>query len=337
MAERRRGGQSLLFPSRPAVAGFASLAGPKEAEGPLGATFDETFLDDTLGEKSWERAEAAMLERAARLALKKADLTQRDAFVFLGGDLLNQIVSSGYTARQLGAPFLGLYGACSTMAEALLLGAALVDGGYAERALCATCSHFATAERQYRTPLELGGQRPPTAQWTVTGAGATLLQRGPGAVRLTAATIGRVKDLRQSDMNNMGAAMAPAAAPTLCAHLEDPEVRAEDCGVVGTGDLGRIGAELFLRLCEKAGLRLQGRYVDCGCAIYGEEQDAHAGGSGCGCSACCLNGWLMEKLRRGEARRLLLLATGALMSPTTSQQGETIPAIAHAVRLEAEA
>ena len=225
------------------------------------------------------------------------------------------------------------------MAESLLLGALLVDGGYADRVVCATCSHFATAERQYRFPLELGNQRTPTAQWTVTGAGATLLGRGEAKglpLRLTAATIGRVVDKQQTDINNMGAAMAPAAADTLLAHLGDLHRSVQDYDLIVTGDLGCVGYDLMCLLCEQKGVSLDGRYIDCGCEVFSPEQDVHAGGSGCGCSACCLNGWLFGRMLSGEIRRLLFLATGALMSTTTSQQGESIPAIAHAVTLEVE-
>ena len=255
--------------------------------------------------------------------------------VFLGGDLLNQIVSSGYTARQLGIPFLGLYGACSTMAESLLLGAMLIDGGFADTALCATCSHFSTAERQYRFPLELGNQRTPTAQWTVTGAGATLLGRESSLpLCIESVTIGSVWDLKQTDANNMGAAMAPAAMQTLKSHLNDLHRIPEDYDLIVTGDLGRVGYDLMKLLCRKEGIELDQRYIDCGCEIFDVSQDVHSGGSGCGCSAVSLNGWLLGRMLKGEIRKMLFLATGALMSPTMSQQGESIPGVAHAVSLE---
>ena len=332
---KKRGAHSYVLPSRPRIRSYASIAGQKEASGPLGHTFDETFTDDTLGQKSWERAEAKMLERAADLALSKAKVYADGVDVFLGGDLLNQIVSSGYTARQLGIPFLGLYGACSTMAESLLLGAMLIDGGFADTALCATCSHFSTAERQYRFPLELGNQRTPTAQWTVTGAGATLLGREsllPLCVE--SVTIGSVWDLKQTDANNMGAAMAPAAMQTLKSHLDDLHRIPEDYDLIVTGDLGRVGYDLMKLLCRKEGIELDQRYIDCGCEIFDVSQDVHSGGSGCGCSAVSLNGWLLGRMLKGEIRKMLFLATGALMSPTMSQQGESIPGVAHAVSLE---
>lgn len=332
---KKCGAHSYVLPSQPRIRSYASIAGQKEASGPLGHTFDETFTDDTLGQKSWERAEAKMLERAADLALSKAKVYADGVDVFLGGDLLNQIVSSGYTARQLGIPFLGLYGACSTMAESLLLGAMLIDGGFADTALCATCSHFSTAERQYRFPLELGNQRTPTAQWTVTGAGATLLGReSPFPLCIESVTIGSVWDLKQTDANNMGAAMAPAAMQTLKSHLDDLHRIPEDYDLIVTGDLGRVGYDLMKLLCRKEGIELDQRYIDCGCEIFDVSQDVHSGGSGCGCSAVSLNGWLLGRMLKGEIRKMLFLATGALMSPTMSQQGESIPGVAHAVSLE---
>ena len=332
---KKRGAHSYVLPSRPRIRSYASIAGQKEASGPLGHTFDETFTDDTLGQRSWERAEAKMLERAADLALSKAKVYADGVDVFLGGDLLNQIVSSGYTARQLGIPFLGLYGACSTMAESLLLGTMLIDGGFADTALCATCSHFSTAERQYRFPLELGNQRTPTAQWTVTGAGATLLGReSPLPLCIESVTIGSVWDLKQTDANNMGAAMAPAAMQTLKSHLDDLHRIPEDYDLIVTGDLGRVGYDLMKLLCRKEGIELDQRYIDCGCEIFDVSQDVHSGGSGCGCSAVSLNGWLLGRMLKGEIRKMLFLATGALMSPTMSQQGESIPGVAHAVSLE---
>ena len=333
--DKRRGKQSVVFDSRPRVAGFASVAGPKEMQGPLGHTFDETFSDDYLGRESWEKAETAMLERTIDLALAKAGLFAGQVDVMLAGDLLNQIVTAGYAARGLGIPFLGLYGACSTMAESLMLGAMLIDGGFCQSAVCAASSHFATAERQYRFPLEMGAQRPPTAQWTVTGAGATVLHREKGLnIAVECATMGRVADVGQKDLNNMGAAMAPAAADTLLTHLNDMGRGLDDYDLIATGDLGNVGSQLLRQLCQREGLHLDHRCIDCGSEIYTSAQDVHAGGSGCGCSAVCLNGWLMQRMLRGDVKRLLLIATGAMMSPTTSLQGESIPSIAHAVSLE---
>ncbi len=333
--DKKRGKQSYVLPDKPRVTAWASMAGKKEAAGPLGATFDETFEDDTLGEKSWERAESKMLEHVVDMALSKAKIFADSVDLFLGGDLLNQIVSAGYTARSLGIPFLGLYGACSTMAESIMLGSMLIDGGFAHNAVCATCSHFSTAERQYRFPLELGSQRTPSAQWTVTGAGATLLTKDTThPIAVEAATVGSVYDLKQTDANNMGAAMAPAAMMTLKAHLSDMGRKVSDYDLIVTGDLGHVGYDLMKILCEKEGICLDKRYIDCGCEVFDESQDVHAGGSGCGCSACCLNGWLYGRMLSGEVKRMLFMATGALMSPTMSQQGESIPSVAHAVSLE---
>lgn len=338
MAEKKRGAQSVLLQNRPRVLSFASMAGPKEAEGPLAGTFDETFEDDTLGEKSWERGEAKMLEHTVDLALSKARVYADAVDAFLGGDLLNQIVSASYTARQLGAPFLGLYGACSTMAESLLLGALLVDGGYADRVVCATCSHFATAERQYRFPLELGNQRTPTAQWTVTGAGATLLGRGEAKglpLRLTSATIGRVVDRQQTDINNMGAAMAPAAASTLLHYFADTHTEPQEFDCIYTGDLGQVGSSLLRELLAAEGLLVK-NHVDCGCILFdAAEQQVKSGGSGPGCCAAVLCGHILPRLLRRSQKRVLFVATGALMSQTTFLQKESIPAVAHLVELRA--
>ena len=335
MSDKKRGTSTYLLPTKPRVASFASMAGKKESEGPLGHTFDETFQDDMLGEKSWEKAEASMLQHTAELCLRKGMLPREHVDVFLCGDLLNQIVSAAYTARQLSIPYLGLYGACSTMAESLLVGAMMVDGGFVDNALCATCSHFSTAERQYRYPLEMGTQRPPTAQWTVTGAGATLLTndtRHPIAIE--AVTAGKVIDFGQCDANTMGAAMAPAAADTLQTHLTDLGRTIADYDLIVTGDLGRTGFDLMKILSEKNGIKLDDRYIDCGCQIFLPEQDTHAGGSGCGCSASVLNGWLYSRMLNGEIKKMLFMATGALMSTTMSQQGESIPGVAHAIAME---
>jgi stage V sporulation protein AD len=258
----------------------------------------------------------------------------------LAGDLLNQLITANYAARELGVPFLGLYGACSTMAESLLLGGVLSDGGYCSPVLCCASSHFSTAERQYRYPLEMGTTAPPTAQRTVTGAGALLLatQDVPvpvfSHVALTAATIGRVVDLGITDMNNMGAAMAPACCDTILAHLNDTGSAAEDYDLIVSGDLGTFGSEMLLTLSEKYDLELEGRYLDCGASIYREEQGFSCGGSGAGCSAVVLAAELLERIERGDVNRMLFLATGALMSPTSGMQGESIPGIAHAVVLE---
>lgn len=326
---------------RPKLCMGAAIAGKKEGEGPLGNGYDQIIEDDLFGEETWEKAEHRLFYTAADTCIRKAGLARSQVDVLLGGDLLNQITSASMAARELHIPFLGLYGACSTMAESLCIGAMLVDSGHVRTALCAASSHFCSAERQYRFPLEYGSQRAPTAQWTVTGAGASLLSREdslPAAARCTHVTIGRVTDLGIADANNMGAAMAPAAADTLTRHFADTGRTARDYDLIVTGDLGQVGHDILLALMEERGLPLSTqRYLDCGLAVFRPEQDVHAGGSGCGCSAIVLNSHLLERLRRGELHRVLFMATGALLSTTSSQQGETIPGIAHAIVLEGEA
>lgn len=336
----RLGRNTVVLSNRPAVVAGAALAGKKEGEGPLGQLFDAVVPDDLFGEESWEKAEQHFFYTAALTCLNKAGVSPGEVDVLLGGDLLNQIMAASMAARELGMPFLGLYGACSTMAESLCVGAMLVDGGQMRNALCAASSHFCTAERQYRFPLEYGSQRTPTAQWTVTGAGAALISaRGdcPPLARCAMVTVGTVTDMGISDANNMGAAMAPAAADTLRRHFSDTGRRAEDYDLIITGDLGRVGHDLLLELMREQDMPLiPERYMDCGLEIYAPEQEVHAGGSGCGCSAVVLGSLIWRKFLAREVRRVLFMATGALLSTTSSQQGETIPGIAHAIVLEAD-
>jgi len=343
MAIKRMGAQTMIFSSAaPHVCAAAAVVGDMEGAGPLGKSFDVVLTDDKWGEKSWEKAECKMFEEAVRLALWKAGWVPETVDCLLGGDLLNQIVTANYAARQLNMPFLGLYGACSTMAESLLIGSILIDGGYADRVACTASSHFSTAERQYRYPLEMGNTAPPTAQRTVTGAGTLLLgsqnHAADGArgadIRITAATIGKIVDLGISDAANMGAAMAPAACDTIESHLEDTGRDMDDYDAVVTGDLGRFGSEMLFALAKRRDLDLSGKHIDCGNLIFHPQQNVHCGGSGCGCSAVVLGAHLLECLRTGKYGRILFLATGALMSPASNLQGETIPGIAHAVVLE---
>ena len=330
---------TLSFENRPYVLSAASVAGPAEGKGPLGHRFDEVLADDRLGEKTFELGERKMLLRALHRAMTRVSLPMEAAGCLLAGDLLNQIITASYAARELKIPYLGLYGACSTMTESLLLGAALVDGGYQSRALCAACSHFSTAERQYRFPLEMGTTAPPHAQRTVTGAGAVLLGRSPlphtgfRHIRLEAATVGRVQDLGITDANNMGAAMAPAACDTIGRHLADRGMGAEDFDWIVTGDLGDFGSRMLQELAREAGLPLAGRHMDCGSMVYRPEQGYNCRGSGCGCSAIVLAGHVLPELEKGRVKRVLFLSTGALMSPLSACQGESIPGIAHAVSL----
>ena len=336
MPQNRVGGHTVVFQHQPRILSSAAVVGPKEGRGPLRDGFDCVHDDPLVGQESYEQAERMMFQEACERALQKANTRKEQAQALLGGDLLNQIMAASLSARELSIPFLGLYGACSTMAESLILGSMLVDGGYASPVLCAAGSHYCTAERQYRFPLEYGNQRTPAAQWTVTGAGACLLSdEGPALARITHATVGQVVDLGIRDANNMGAAMAPAAADTLTRHFLDTGRKPGDYDRVITGDLGRVGADILHELMAERGYPLpEDRYMDCGLSIFCKEDDVHAGGSGCGCSASILSAAILPKLKRGEWRRVLFMATGALLSPTTSQQGETIPGVAHAVALE---
>ena len=337
---KRIGERTLLFRSEPRIRSAAAIVAKNEGEGAFSGRFDTVLADDRFGEDSFEKAECKMFQTAARLACEKAGLEPSDVHAMLAGDLLNQLITANYAARELGVPFLGLYGACSTMAESLLLGGVLSDGGYCSPVLCCASSHFSTAERQYRFPLEMGTTAPPTAQRTVTGAGALLVsaQDVPlpvfSHVALTGATIGRVVDLGITDMNNMGAAMAPACCDTILAHLNDTGSRADDYDLIVSGDLGTFGSEMLLTLSKEYRLDLDGRYMDCGASIYLKEQGFSCGGSGAGCSAVVLAAELLDRIERGEIHRMLFLATGALMSPTSGMQGESIPGIAHAVVLE---
>lgn len=332
--DKKRGMQTVVFSNPPVLTSWASIVGPKEGEGPWRDDFDRILPDYLSGEASWEKAENKMLQETVELALYKHNLQAHDAELLLAGDLLNQLASSNFAARQLKIPFLGLYGACSTMAEALITGAMLLDGGFYSRVVGAACSHHFTAERQFRFPTEQGIQSSPSSQWTATGAGAVVLEALGSGPRVTAATIGKVVDLGQSDSADMGSAMAPAAADTIKMHLADLGYAPDYYDLIVTGDLGILGMALTSQLFIKDGLAPSPYYSDCGVLLYDEQQGVNAGGSGCGCSAVMLCGPLLAKMLNGEIKRLLLVGTGALMSPTTSYQGESIPGIAHAVAIE---
>ncbi|MGI5920791.1 MAG: stage V sporulation protein AD [Syntrophomonadaceae bacterium] len=331
---KKKGNQSIEFVNSPVITSWASLVGPLEGQGPWSKDFDWITEDYLFGEKTWEKAESKMLREAVKLSLSKNNLKPEDAEVLLAGDLLNQIISSNYAARELSIPFLGLYGACSTMSESLILGSILIDGGFYETVISAACSHHHTAERQYRFPTEQGVQQAPSSQWTVTGAGAVILQSAGMGPRVTGATIGKVVDMGQTDVADMGSAMAPAAAQTLKAHLEDMGRLPDYYDLVVTGDLGSVGMAIAVELFAKDGLFPQPNYSDCGVLIYDKSQGVQSGGSGCGCSAAMLCGPLLKKMTTGEINRLLFIGTGALMSPVSSFQGETVPGIAHAVAIE---
>ncbi|OPY59037.1 MAG: Stage V sporulation protein AD [Pelotomaculum sp. PtaU1.Bin035] len=333
-ARQKNGKQTVWFQNPPVIISAASVVGSREGEGPLGKTFDRVVYDTYYGEKTWEKAEQRMMLEAMQKALEKANIQDSDIDFMLAGDLLNQIITANFTARALAIPFLGLYGACSTMYESLALGAMLIDGGFAERVLVGASSHYCTAERQYRFPTEMGNQRPMTAQWTVTGAGAAILSREGSGPVITHATIGKVVDLGQGDPQNMGAAMAPAAADTIISHLQDTSRNPDYYDLIITGDLGAYGKKLAVQLISQNGYDISERCSDCGILIYSPSQDVHAGGSGCGCSAVVTCGYLIENLISGKYKRLLGIGTGALLSPCSSQQGETVPGIGHAVAIE---
>ena len=335
MGTLHRGRQSIVFDRRPAILSAAAIGGKKEREGPLAAYFDETTADTTFHQLSWEKAESKMQALALESAKRKAGLHDADLDALFSGDLLNQCISSSFAVRDTGVPFFGLYGACSTMAEALILSGMAVNGGYARIAAAMSSSHFASAERQYRFPLGYGGQRTPTAQWTVTGAGCMLLGLRDGGPCLRCATVGTVVDYGIKDAANMGAAMAPAAYATLRAHFDDLGRSPEDYDCIVTGDLGAVGKAILLDLFRRDGVALDAVYDDCGVMIFDlERQDVHAGGSGCGCGSVVLCGYLLRKLQKGELKNLLFCGTGALLSPLTTQQGESIPGVCHAVAIE---
>lgn len=332
---KKRGKQSVFFAEPPAIIATAAIVGPMEGEGQLAGRFDRVLEDNLAGQDSWEKGESYMLEWAVRRAVEKAGATLEDIDFILAGDLLNQLMSTHFAVRSLGRPFLGLYGACSTMAESLLVGAMLLDGGFAARVATAVSSHHDTAERQYRFPTELGVQRPPLAQWTVTGAGATVLAASGDGPRVTVATVGRVIDAGIKDPNAMGPAMAPAAADTIWQHMQDCGRQPAYYDAILTGDLGRVGKELVIRLLGERGMDISANYEDCGLMIYKDEQDPHAGASGCASSAVVFCSQVYPLLTEGRLKRVLLVGTGSLHSPTSYQQKESIPCIAHAVAVEA--
>lgn len=330
-----KGHQTWIFESKPVIIGSAAIGGPFEAQGALAKDFDLLHDDLWLGQDSYEKAEKKLMEQACETAIKKAGLKKEDIQFFMSGDLINQIVSSSFTARTLGVPYLGLYGACSSSMEGLALASLLVDSKFAQNALAATSSHNAAAEKQYRYPTEYGVQKPPYSQWTVTGAGAAVVaQQGKGP-HVLAATIGRVVDMGLSDPFNMGAAMAPAAVDTIEAHFRDLNIDSSQYDLIATGDLGRVGHLIARDLLKKHGIDIpQEKFTDCGILIYRENQPVFAGGSGCACAATTTYGHFMNRMKRGELKRILVAATGALLSPMSYQQKETIPCISHAVSIE---
>ncbi len=334
METQKRGRQSFVLSQPPVITAWASVAGKKESEGPLSHTFDIKCLDTWFGQDTWEQAEKVMQQKALKKLAEKAQLSQQAFDIVFSGDLLNQCIGSSFTLRNTGIPHLGLYGACSTMAESLLMASMAVGGSFAEKVVAMTSSHFASSERQYRFPLGYGGQRTPTSQWTVTGSGAALVCSQGNGPKITACTVGCVTDLGIKDANNMGMAMAPAAYSTIRAHFEDLKTGPEDFSLIVTGDLGQLGKEILMELARRDGLSLGGKLTDCGTLVFDNTiQDVHAGGSGCGCSAITLCGYLLNELKAGKLKKILFCGTGALLSPTSSQQGLPIPGVCHAVSI----
>ena len=332
MAKYKQGRQSFRLENPPVITAWASIAGKKEVEGPLAHTFDIKCRDTYFGQKTWEQAEKHMQQLILNKLISKAGLSQSDIGMVFSGDLLNQCIGSSFSLRNTGIPHLGLYGACSTMAESLLMASLVVGGGFSDKVVAMTSSHFASSERQYRFPLGYGGQRTPTSQWTVTGSGAALVCAEGNGPKITACTIGQVVDYGIKDANNMGAAMAPAAYRSVRAHFDDLHCAPSDFDLIVTGDLGQTGKELLLELARKDGIALGGKITDCGTLIFDNTtQDVHSGGSGCGCSAITLCGYLLEQLRSGKLKKILFCGTGALLSPTSTQQGLPIPGVCHAV------
>ena len=330
-------GRALLLGDGPVITASAAVGGKKEGEGPLGASFDLIVKDPYAGEKTWEKAECLLQKKAVTLAINKAGRSPTEVELLFSGDLINQCTPSCYAAVGLGIPSVGLFGACSTAAEGLALAALLLEAGACDRAVSVTSSHFCTAERQFRTPLAYGGQRAPTAQWTVTGSGAFLLERQGSGPRVRGALLGKPVDMGISDVTNMGAAMAPAACDTLAAFFRDSGKAPDDFDLILTGDLGSVGHRIVQEQLGQEGISLDDRYQDCGLLVYDSaRQDTHAGGSGCGCSAVVLAGHILREMAKGSLKNVLLAGTGALMSPMSLQQGESIVGIAHLVWISAE-
>lgn len=336
MAQKKCGKRSIQFSNTPVITHWASIAGKKEGEGPLADQFDLVYPDAYFGEKTWEQGERKLQQLALQTLASKAGLQLSDIDLVYSGDLLNQCIGSSFCLRNQSIPHMGLYGACSTMAESLILAAITVEGGFADRIVAMTSSHFASSERQYRFPLGYGGQRTPTAQWTVTGSGAALIcANGRGPI-VESATFGTVKDLGVTDANNMGAAMAPAAFDTIRSHFDDLSCGPEDFDMIVTGDLGHLGSEILREMFTCVGIKIGSRLSDCGIMVFDNQtQDVHAGGSGCGCSAITLCSTLLNRINTGSLNRILFCGTGALLSPTSTQQGLPIPGICHAVSIKA--
>lgn len=333
---KRVGKQVIKFEKPPIISSYSSIVGKKEGEGPLADTFDTCSKDNTFGKKTWEKAESQMQKQAYSTALQKSDILGNEIDFIFAGDLLNQCTSSAFAHRESNIPYFGLYGACSTMAEGLVLSAMMLDGGFAQNVACIASSHFCSAERQYRFPLEYGGQRTPSSQWTVTGSGAIILtNKKETGIKVTNSLVGKIVDLGITDQSNMGSAMAPAAYSSFAQYFKDTNTSPSDYDLIATGDLGFVGAEIFKSLLLKDQIDISKNYVDCGILIFDrEKQDVHAGGSGCGCSAAVLCSYILNNMQNGTFKKVLFAGTGALLSPTSVLQGESIAGICHIACLE---
>ncbi len=331
---RKLGRQTISLDTPPYIISHAAVVGQKEGEGPLKDSFDMIVSDDKMGQKSWDLAEGVFQKTAVELVQKKCGLKNEDIDYILSGDLQNQCVATHYGLRDTNIPFFGLYGACSTMIESMSLGSILISGGYAKKTICLTSSHFCSAEKQFRNPLEYGGQRTPESQWTATASGAVILSDAGEGLKVTHVTTGKIADKGITDISNMGAAMAPAALDTITSHFKDTGFSPDDYDLILTGDLGVVGSEILCDLIKKEGYNIDSIHNDCGKLLYDiEAQDVHSGGSGCGCCASVLCGHILSEMEKGKYRKILVAATGALMNPLTVLQGESIPAISHAVTI----
>lgn len=332
------GKQSIQFEKRPYIISSASVVGSKEAQGPMGELFDKVGYDDKFGGQTWEEAESILQKEALEIALSKAELTKQDLQMVFAGDLLGQSIASSFGMAGYQLPHVGLYGACSTCGLSLTVGSMAVSGGFVEKAACITSSHFASAEKEFRYPLAYGNQRPKSATWTVTGSGAFILSSQPGKKTravVTGATVGKIVDYGIKDSMNMGACMAPAAADTIRQNLEDFGREPKDYDKIITGDLGEVGQSLLFDLLSEKKIDITRQHMDCGIEIYdGEKQHTDAGGSGCGCSAAVLSAYILKKIEEGIWKRVLFVPTGALLSKTSFNEGQTIPGVAHGVVLE---
>ena len=332
MENKRIGSRTIKLTNNPTIIEATSIVGPKESKGPLKKWFDIKMQDHLFGKKSWELAESKMIQTVMTTTIDKAKLQIKDIDYLIGGDLINQLLPASFAARELQIPFLGVYGACSTMAESMSIGAMIVDGGFANYVLAGTSSHYCTAERQFRYPLELGNQKPMTAQWTVTGSGGVLISPNKKGPKIKYITIGKVIDLGIRDGNNMGAAMAPSAIDTIYAYFKDTHDDPDTFDIIATGDLGVVGKKITEEFLLKKGVDISRVYTDCGIEIFDlKEQDVHCGGSGCGCSAAVFCGYIYKKLLNKDFKKVMLVSTGALLSPTSTLQKQSIPSVSHAV------